>query len=146
MAFVREMISKEDFDKYQMGKYKERIANSLYPDSDYWAIDREKNIYLVIASSHGREPETANLKRFIFYVDGDVFTVSIFITFSKLSENHYLQDCKEESWNFIPYFSSSKKSKINIHEISHLFKNAIQTYRFPGEHDLSFKMDFIFNF
>lgn len=146
MAFVREKISKEDFEKYQIGRYEERISNSLHPDTDYWAIDRERSIYLVITSTHGREPETANLRRFLFYVDGDVYTVSIFITFSKVSESHYLQDCKEESWNFISYFSSSTKPRRNIREVSDLFKNAIQIYRFPGEHDLSSKMDFIFNF
>lgn len=77
MAFVREKISKEDFEKYGIGRYEERIPNSLFPNYSYWVIDRERNIYLVTASSGGRDPETHNRHRYIFSVDGDVYDIYI---------------------------------------------------------------------
>lgn len=83
MAFVREKISQEDFEKYRIGRFDERIPNSLFPDSSFWAIDKHRNIYLVTASTGGREPETYNINQFIFYVDGDVYIIDISVTLKK---------------------------------------------------------------
>lgn len=146
MAFVREVISKEDFEKYQIRRYRERIANSLFAGDDYWAIDKGKNIYLVTASSGGREPETYNLNRFIFFVDGDVYLLSIFVTLKKLTDKYWNQHYKQESWNFIPYFSTNTVPKRKLNEIQELFKEAIKTYRTCYSDDMTDKIDFTFDF
>jgi len=146
MAFVREKISKEDFEKYRIGRFDERLPNSLFPDSSFWAIDRERDIYLATASSGGREPETYNNNKFIFYVNRDVYIVNIRVTLTKLGDKHWLQDYKQQSWNFIPYFSASSKPKRPLSEIPILFKEAIKTYRFWGADDLNTKIDFTFDF
>jgi len=146
MAFIREVISEEDFEKYQMGNYEKRIPNSLFPNSSYWAIDRERNIYLAISSSGGREPETYDLNRFIFFVEGDVYVLNIFMTLTKLGEKHWLRHYKQESWNFIPYFSNNTVPKRELNEIPPLFKEAIKTYRTSYTDDIRNKVDFTFDF
>lgn len=67
MAFVKEKISKEDFEKYQIGRYDERISNGFHPGSE-WAIDRERNIYLMTISQSGREPEYFGLNTLLFFL------------------------------------------------------------------------------
>ena len=69
MAFFKEEISKEDFEKYQIGRYRERIPSGFRPGDD-WAIDRERNIYLMIISSSEREPEYFGLNTILFFFDG----------------------------------------------------------------------------
>ena len=86
MAFFKEEISKEDFEKYQIGRYRERIPTGFRPGDD-WAIDRERNIYLMIISISGREPEYFGLNTILFFVDGDVYIANIFLDLNEIGEN-----------------------------------------------------------
>jgi hypothetical protein len=43
MAFVNEEISKEDYDKYDIGQFVKRFG-SISPNSD-WTIDRDRDIW-----------------------------------------------------------------------------------------------------
>ena len=107
MAFVKEEISKEDFEKYQIGRYRERIPTGFRPGDD-WAIDRERNIYLMIISLSEREPEYFGLNTILFFFDGEVYIAKVFLDLNKIGEKHWSLHWREHSWSFVPYFSSKK--------------------------------------
>ena len=107
MAFFKEEISKEDFEKYQIGRYRERIPSGFRPGDD-WAIDRERNIYLMIISSSEREPEYFGLNTILFFFDGEVYIAKVFLDLNKIGEKHWSLHWREHSWSFVPYFSSKK--------------------------------------
>ena len=107
MAFFKEEISKEDFEKYQIGRYRERIPTGFRPGDD-WAIDRERNIYLMIISSSEREPEYFGLNTILFFFDGEVYIAKVFLDLNKIGEKHWSLHWREHSWSFVPYFSSKK--------------------------------------
>lgn len=144
MAFVREVISKEDFEKYQIGRYEERIANSLLPESAYWAIDRERGSYLVSVSYGPRELDELDLHNYIFFVNGNAFIISLSINLSKLGEKHWLRECKQKFWNFVPDFSTEQQTN-SMAYVKKLFKEAMVVYRRPGQ-DNDSKLDFAFDF
>ena len=107
MAFFKEEISKEDFEKYQIGRYRERIPTGFRPGDD-WAIDRERNIYLMIISLSEREPEYFGLNTILFFFDGEVYIAKVFLDLNKIGGKHWSLHWREHSWSFVPYFSSKK--------------------------------------
>jgi len=144
MAFVREKISKEDFEKYQIGRYGERISNSIYEGST-WTIDREKNIYLVRAGGGGPEPELSNLHRFIFYHNANVYIVSMFSTLFNTSDKHWLIEWKLRVWEFVSYFSSTKEDRVSNSLLRPVFEDAMRTFQFEGiEDSFNEKIDIVF--
>lgn len=101
---------------------------------------------MVTASSGGRDPETHNRHRYIFSVDGDVYDIYIYVTLVQLEKKHWLQDYKQQFWDFIPYFSSSNKPKSKLGIVQILFKEAMEVYRTSSTDDMTDEVDFTFDF
>lgn len=146
MAFVREVISQEDFEKYQIGRFKERISNSLHPGSE-WAIDRPRNIYLASVPSFEREQEFINTRNFIFYIDGLVFNISMSLNITKINDKHWSLEWKDKYWDFLPYFSKNGEANISAEHLKELFKQALEIYRFNGiDNNFDAKIEIKFKF
>lgn len=131
MAFVKEIISKEDFEKYQIGRYDERISNGLHPGSE-WAIDREKNIYLMTISLSGREPQDFGLNTILFFFDDEVYIAKVFLDLNKIGEKHWSLHWREHSWSFVPYFSCNKNDRGSMRDVALALKEALLVYRLRG--------------
>ncbi len=147
MDFVKEVITQEDFDKYDLGRYEKRLPMGIYVNSTYWVIDRERDIYLTSYKSTGNDPEPgANWRNnFIFYIAGDMYKITLTLTSKKLGERHWSYLWDYNSLTFIPYFSISNESKYKDEELIPTFKEAVTTYRHAGENDLT-KLEINFNF
>ncbi|MFS7252726.1 hypothetical protein AB6869_02280 [Rahnella rivi] len=131
MAFVKEKISKEDFEKYQIGRYDERISNGLHPGSE-WAIDREKNIYLMTISLSGREPQDFGLNTILFFFDGEVYIAKVFLDLNKIGGKHWSLHWREHSWSYAPYFSCKKNDRGSMRDVALALKEALLVYRLTG--------------
>jgi len=146
MAFVREMISKEDFDKYQIGRYRERIPTGFRPGDD-WAIDRERNIYLMIISLSEREPEYFGLNTILFFFDGEVYIAKVFLDLNKIGEKHWSLHWRQHSWRTVPYFSCNKNDRGSMRDVALALKEALLVYRLTGvDSNYDAILDITFNF
>lgn len=131
MTFAKELISKDDFEKYQIGRFAERISNSLHPGSE-WVIDRSRNIYLISVPSFEREPEFINTHNFILYIDDFVYVISMSLGLTKVDDKKWLLQWKDKYWNFLKFFSKNEKNTISGNHLKELFKQAMNIYRFNG--------------
>lgn len=146
MTFVREKISKEDFEKYRIAHFDERIPNALRPGST-WTIDRERNIYLIHIGGGGREPEETNVERFIFSFEAYVFTVNMSYALSKINEKHWIIEWHVNFWNFISYFSSGRDVSENYSKPRPFLEDAIRIFQFPGIDDAyDSQIDVVFSY
>ncbi len=147
MGFVREVVSQEDFNKYKLGRYEERLPFSFIPNSTYWVIDRERDIYLTSYQSGGNDPEPDAIwkNKFIFYINGDMYKITMTLSVEKLGEQHWSYLWKYQSLAFIPYFSTGIKSKYKDEQFIPIFKETVTLYRHAGEDDPEV-LDISFNF
>ncbi len=147
MSFVREVVSQEDFDKYDLGRYKQRLPMSITANSTYWVIDRERDIYLTSYRSTGNDPEPQDYSRrfFIFYISGDMYEITLNLKIKKLGEGHWSYLWEYQSLAFMPYFSINKEDKHQTIEILSIFKGVVKIYRHAGKNDPE-HLDISFNF
>jgi len=134
MAFVREKISQEDFEKYRIAHFDERIPNALRPGS-LWVIDRDKNTFLMNVSRGWREPNTYNRHKFIFYINGDLYFIILYLTIKRWNEYSWSLVWKMPTWSFVSLNSTNHKMMNSSPENSTVLKQALEVFRFPDVED-----------
>lgn len=146
MAFVKEKISQEDFDKYKIQRYGKKIPNALYPGSS-WTIDRDKNIHLINFSTGGREPEESNIRKFIFFSNGDIYLISMLLDIIQLGEKSWTFTWTLKHCEFIKDLSNTTIAKYSYDEIILKLKEAMRTYRLAGiDENYDAEISILFNF